>query len=274
MAFVALLYQEKLSGSTVKNYLAATRYTQISLGMGDPNIGDMVRLDYVVKGLKRISTAAPSRPRLPITPEILGQLRNVWQTWRAQRDAAMLWSAATMCFFGFLRVGEVVAPSDHGFDSSANLAYGDVRTDSIVDPQYLEVRIKASKTDPFRKGVSVYLGRTAGNLCPVAATLHYMVLRGSAGGPFFTYANGRLLTRERFVAAVRSALAVAGLDCTLYAGHSFRIGAATTAARQGIQDSLIKTLGRWESAAYTVYIRTPREVLCAVAKSLTTCPGQ
>ena len=31
---------------------------------------------------------------------------------------------------------------------------------------------------------------------------------------------------------------------------------------------LIKTLGRWQSAAYTVYIRTPRETLCAVAQSL------
>jgi hypothetical protein len=48
-----------------------------------------------------------------------------------------------------------------------------------------------------------------------------------APGPFFTFGDGRALTRERFVAALRWALASAGLDCSAYAGQSFRIGAAT-----------------------------------------------
>ena len=69
--------------------------------------------------------------------------------------------------------------------------------------------------------------------------------------------DGRLLTQDRFVTAVRSALAGAGYNCSLYAGHSFHIGAATTAAQCGISDALIKTLDRWQSSAYTVYIQTP-----------------
>ena len=62
----------------------------------------------------------------------------------------------------------------------------------------------------------------------------------------------------------------AGIDTTRYVGHSFRIGAATTAAACGIQDSLIKTLGRWESAAYMLYVRTPVETLCHVSQQLVT----
>ena len=50
-----------------------------------------------------------------------------------------------------------------------------------------------------------------------------------------------------------------------YAGHSFWIGVATTASRCGIQ---IKTQGRWESAAYTTYMKTAPEVLCKVSKTL------
>ena len=110
MAFVAFLHREKLSASTVKNYLAAVRHSQISVGMGDPNMGDMPQLDYVVKGLKCLAST-PQRPRLPITPEILSRLRGVWETLPNQRDAAMLWAAATMCFFWLLaRGGGSVTP--------------------------------------------------------------------------------------------------------------------------------------------------------------------
>jgi len=35
-----------------------------------------------------------------------------------------------------------------------------------------------------------------------------------------------------------------------------------------VQDSLIKILGRWESAAYTLSIRTPPEVFCGVAATM------
>ena len=65
-----------------------------------------------------------------------------------------------------------------------------------------------------------------------------------------------------------AALSAAGYAAKDYAGHSFRIGAATTTACQGVQGSLIKTLGHWESAAYMHYIRTAPEVLFRVAKTL------
>ena len=58
------------------------------------------------------------------------------------------------------------------------------------------------------------------------------------------------------------------VQSTDYAGHSFRIGAATTTACRGIQDSTIKMLGYWQSPAYMLYIRTSRMTLCAVSKAL------
>jgi len=74
--------------------------------------------------------------------------------------------------------------------------------------------------------------------------------------------------RLYFVSAVRTALGAAGLVVKNYTGHSFSIGAATKAAEQGLQDSLIKILGRWQSIAYTWYIRTSRETLTKVARVL------
>ena len=97
-----------------------------------------------------------------------------------------------------------------------------------------------------------------------------MVCHGATPGPFFVLSDGIFLTRERFVWAVREALLSAGLESTNYAHHSFRIGAATTAACQGIQDSVIKMLGRWQSSAYTLYIHTPHIALCEISERLVT----
>ena len=47
--------------------------------------------------------------------------------------------------------------------------------------------------------------------------------------------------------------------------HSFRIGAATSAAQAGIPTSQIKLLGRWRSSAYQRYTRT---VIKSAASSL------
>ena len=38
--------------------------------------------------------------------------------------------------------------------------------DSVSKPTVVQVRIKESKTDPFRKGMMVYLGFTEDELCP------------------------------------------------------------------------------------------------------------
>ena len=61
------------------------------------------------------------------------------------------------------------------------------------------------------------------------------------------------------MAAVRGAFSRVGVNTAHYAGHSFRVGAATTAARAGLREEIIKMLGRWESAAYELCPHTKRE---------------
>ena len=92
-------------------------------------------------------------------------------------------------------------------------------------------------------GVYIIVGGGTGeSLCPVAAVLHYLTIRGMEAGPLFRFSDGWVLTRQRFVSSIRQTLSDLGLDTSLYSGHRFRIGAATTAAAQGISDALIKTM--------------------------------
>ena len=119
-------------------------------------------------------------------------------------------------------------------------------------------------------GVDVFVGATGKDLCPVRAMVHYLSLRGTTPGFLFRYVymNGKLLTKDKLVSKMRAVLMNAGIDSSKYAGHSFIIGAATTAASQGIPDSTIKMLGRWTSNAYTAYIRTSREQLAMYSSRL------
>ena len=145
---------------------------------------------------------------------------------------------------------------------------GHTAVDNLSNPKALRVRIKASKTDPFRRGVNVFVGRSSCPLCPVAAMIDYVVIRGPGPGPLFRFHDNKPLTRSRFVEQVKAALTKAGIDSSHYSGHSFRSGAATAAASKGINDSTIKMLGRWKSEAYQLYIKTPREQLAAVTSQL------
>lgn len=264
--FVAFLKLEGLRHQTVKSYLSAVRHMQISQGLDDPRISGMPRLELVIRGMKRMQAGLPSKPRLPITPAILRRIRAEWEHSK-EWDHIMLWAMMCLCFFGFLRAGEAVAP-EANFDPSQHLTYSDIAVDDIANPTLLQVNIKQSKTDPFRVGVKIWMGRTGGDLCPVAAVLAYMALRGPGEGPLFRFQDGSPLTRQKLVTKLREVLQKVGIDCSKYSGHSFRIGAATTAAEKGIQDSLIKTMGRWESVAYQLYVRTPQAQLLSVSQAL------
>ena len=49
---------------------------------------------------------------------------------------------------------------------------------------------------------------------------------------------------------LKHTLTCIGFDFSMYSGHSFQIGAATTAGSVHVEDHLIKILGRWSSDAY------------------------
>lgn len=268
--FAVALAREGLAPQSIKTYLAATRSLHIGLGFPDPRASSSLPiLQRIQAGIQRVRSSkdTPSnRVRLPITPPILDKLRTHWDT--TENPAKLtLWAVATLCFAGFFRLGELLPTSESQRALATCIQWGDVTVDNAQTPSTVRTHLRRSKCDQFGKGADIYVGKTSGPRCPVVAVAAYMIARGSSPGPFFLDQNKRPLAKPRFIAELKKALSAAGLDQASFAGHSFRIGAATAASQAGLADSTIQTLGRWNSAAFLTYIRTPRHQLASLTSN-------
>ena len=178
-------------------------------GFGDPDMSSMPVLEYLVKREQAKYNPESTCSRLPITPAILQSLRPELYKEPTKWKNIMLWAACCTCFFGFLRSSEITVPSQKEHDSSIHLSNGDVTFDLQHTPSMAQINIKTSKTDPFQKGVSICVGRTNNNLCPVAALAAYTTIRGSNEEPFYVLENQAPLTREQFIKMTKEKLTAA-----------------------------------------------------------------
>ena len=263
LCLFATFLARSLQHASIKVYLSGVRALHIEQGFADP-LQNCLRLQRVIRGIKR-SQGTPSASRLPITDDLM---LVIWKSLDLQLpDHCMFWAAWTLVYFGFLWSAEFTVPSLAGFLTSVYLGVQDISVDSTSNPSCIRVVIKASKTDPFRKGCSSHIGRGKYPSCSVHALLAYLVIRGDGPGPLFLCQNGQTLSRVLLTDWLRRIIAAAGIS-GLFSSHSFGIGAATAAGRNGIPDHLIQELGRWKSNAYQGYIRTPSAVLSPLSQKL------
>ena len=92
------------------------------------------------------------------------------------------------------------------------ISLSDIALDSKHIPSVIQVTIKQSKTDPFRQGVQLCLGKTHEEICPVNAILPYLAIRGANPGPLFIMQDGSHLTHQRFASLITNMLQLAGID--------------------------------------------------------------
>ena len=228
----------------------AVRNMQISLGLPDPrDSSSFPILKRVQAGIKRVRLMSnnPAKVRLPITAPLLKRIRKALDQ-SSYPQKVVIWAVACTAFFGFFMLGELLPETAGAYSPSLSLSWGDVTVDSQEKPRMVKLHLRKSKCDQFWLGADIILGRTLTPLCPVASVLSYIVVRRTDPGPFFLSTEGRTITKAWFVGKIRGIVAGLGLPQHQYAGHSFRIGAATSAALVGIEDLMIQTLGRWHSA--------------------------
>ena len=251
--FIGWLSVQNFAPATINTYVSAVGYYHKINGCSDPTHDFLVA--KLLEGCRR---SHPSRDcRQPISllilKEICGSLPIVCSS---QFEACMFKAVFLSAFFGLLRVGEFAADSKHKIQESV-LSVSDVHfghTD-VNDP-YVEVSLKHSKNNQAGPPQVIYLKHSnIPGLCPVTALKEFLQIRPTVSGPLFSHFDGSPLTRYQFNAVLRKALTFTTVSHENIRGHSFRIGAASTAALGGIPEEQIRSMGRWRSQAFLTYIR-------------------
>lgn len=164
-------------------------------------------------------------------------------------EARLFRASFSLAFFGAFRVSELVSPSR---SRAGGLGIGDVRDtgDGLV------CTIRRSKTDQRGRGLQVSLRRLPGSsMCPVLVVREFLAVRPVGDGPLLVHADQSFLSVYQFVQIFRRLLVRLGFSAAEFSSHSFRIGAATEAARWGLSPDAVKRIGRWESDRYRIYVR-------------------
>ncbi|BEJ16100.1 hypothetical protein CspHIS471_0507050 [Cutaneotrichosporon sp. HIS471] len=224
------------------------------------------RVKRVIDSAKRkwgvVRKEQPWPITLPVLTRILAIIAERPQDFGGPRVATCLRAAFALAFACFLRMGELTHDT---FDARFCLAR---RSLTLAEPdgtgRVSLLHIPASKTDPFRVGVSVVVPYAGGPACPVTLLREWMDLTSQQDPdePLFTLpGRAGAFPRKRVVAYLAAAIAAAGLPARQFSGHSFRRGAATWAQSIGIPRDRIQMLGRWASDAYKRYVDTPLESL-------------
>ncbi|XP_055340613.1 uncharacterized protein LOC129589779 isoform X2 [Paramacrobiotus metropolitanus] len=242
LAFIAFQFAKKRALSTVRVYLAAI--SDLHCVNNLPNPVDNPSCTYAFKGYARLHQQIVDS-RLPITPNILVLIKNqLVVSSLCEFDKIIYWCAFVMIFCGFLRIGELLA-----------LNFEDICV--AKDSSLVSFRLSHSKTDQLRRGHWVHCVRASGCICPVRAVQKCLRVRFASGahcGRLFVDSAHRIISRSMFLSVLKYCLRNHP-NVSRFNTHSFRIGAATTAARRNVPAYRIKEAGRWKSDCYQRYIR-------------------
>lgn len=243
--FVLHLINKGFSYTTISGKLAGVSFYG-QLCWGRDLVGDVL-LRRMLKGLNR-SRSQSVHLREPITYPLLRQLLEqlplcCYDLWEVTHfRLCIIW-----LFFGAFRVTELL-----GLRDQMGIQCSEVQ----VQDDTLKIWLRRSKTDQLGKGTWVQL-RNSGvqECCPLSECYSFLHSSGLKGGSIFLHKNGAKISSAHLLAVLWKTQVGVGQDPGQFGTHSFRIGAATEAARLGWDIEDIKRIGRWNSACCNIYDR-------------------
>lgn len=245
--FISDLDRRGYAPATISSHVSAIGYVHKLNGWSDPTSSFLVQklLGACHKRNKQTDV------RLPIDKPMLAKLIRATNFTIERRDHRLLFQAMfSLAFHAFLRVGEMTSPSNN-LTMSNTIQVDQLEVEAFC--MKLTFRsFKHSRGQPFTLTIQAAPNSPD---CPVQIMKDYLAGRGATPGPLFILQPNCPVTRTNFNTQLRHALQFCRFRTDCYKAHSFRVGAATEACRQGLSDSQIRQLGRWQSDAFTRYIR-------------------
>jgi site-specific recombinase XerD len=216
--FVASQAADGLSPSTLTRRLAAIRLVHLGAGHASPH--NTISVTEVMRGIRRDWGKPPAKKQPAIDEEIKKMVDSVEPgTAKGLRDRALL----LFGFAGAFRRSELVALNTWNLDER---------------DEGLKVTIEQSKTDQEARGQVIAILRQDGSpFCPVQALQDWLTVAEIQRGALFRRmyrsdkVGGTRLSAQSVAMIVKDYAHQAGLDSSLYSGHSLRSGFLTSAAR-------------------------------------------
>ena len=238
------------SHATVKSYLAGIAAKHRINGWPDPTKSFLVT--KLLKGLSR--TAPTKESRKPITFEKLQSILSCLSlVCKNTFEAVLFKTMFSIAFFGFFRVSELLGQSPSLLGGRKGVQREDVK---LLLPRAM-ISLSGSKTDQDGKGQLIVLVNIPSlpDVCPVMLLSKFLEMSPGTAGSLFIHLDGSPVTRYQFQSVLKKAADFLGWQTSGFSSHSFRIGAATTAAANGMKPDKLMKMGRWKSSAYKSYIR-------------------
>ncbi|KAG5724053.1 Integrase/recombinase xerD like protein [Termitomyces sp. T112] len=245
----------RVQPKTIKAYLALVRSLHVDVDLPFAALESPI-VQRLLRGIKHFHGKCNQQPVQPIMLPILTALLTHLQPGVTPGHTS-IYAACCLAYSGLLRSGKFTIGKGGKFNSSLNLSCGAIQfLSSFEVTMHIRLTLPTSKTDPFRKGVTITAAAAPSQpSCPVTALKAlYISLPCDDNAPLFEQPNGKALSYTHFLKEIRNALALAGISPEPFTGHSFWQGAASVAAAAGYLDYEIQLLGRWHSDAYKLYI--------------------
>ena len=232
-----------------KNVLGGIKYLHASTGHNFPS--NNFNLEETLQGLKRKLKGTPQMA-LPIDPVILRRMYQHIDT-NKKFDLA-LWCGYLVAFYCLFRKANVV-PKDSRYDPSCILTRSDIEIDE--EGQRVLVYVNFSKTNQYMKQFHVI--PIPANSDPALDLFRHLKLLYSLAdapetAPAFSYNKNHFVDHRSYTVRLKTLLSMAGLDPTMYSGHSFRRGGASYLYSIGGTTLMVQVLGDWSSQVFTRYL--------------------
>ena len=241
------------SGKTLANYFYAVRAWHTLHGA--PWHMNATEMKAALDGAAILAPPSSRRPkRAPLTVSVLTALATKFDLSKPL-DAAVF-ACLTTTFFAAARLGEFTLPSLKAFVPSQHVKPSDVRHDQDRHGHQVTV-FKLPRTKTSITGEDVFWSRQEGSIDPQAALAnHFTVNDPPHDQALFSWKhpNGiRPLTRNEFLKRIN--LAALDLGIESLKGHGIRIGATLEYLLRGVPFDVVKSIGRWSSEAFLLYLR-------------------